>query len=162
MCVGHGFERMALWVDHELTGGVLPDVPHRTTEEVCQMPDCASVCRNDNYIHVEPPGWARARCKSCCRQLPSTSPTGSTLWGEPVHVSGEYRRDMCRHRAWKGDRVSCQPEMPEAVTLQKPLPNGVLRIVARGEKEDGRHSDRLMREQRQVRAVNCKATRTPA
>jgi len=54
MYVGHGFERMALWVDHELTGGVLPDVPHRTTEEVCQMPDCASVYRNDIYIHVDP------------------------------------------------------------------------------------------------------------
>ena len=50
----HRLERMALRVDRELMGGILPDVPHRTTEEVCQMPDCASVCRNDNYIHVDP------------------------------------------------------------------------------------------------------------
>ena len=61
MYVGHGFEGMAFRVDRELTGGVLPDVPHRTTEEVCQMPDCASVYRNDNYIHIEPPGRTRAR-----------------------------------------------------------------------------------------------------
>ena|SRR5271166_4690277 len=60
MHVCHGFEGMAFRVDRELTGGVLPDVPHRTTEEVCKMPDCASVCRNDNYIHIEPP-WPDAR-----------------------------------------------------------------------------------------------------
>jgi hypothetical protein len=54
MYVGHGLEGMALRVDRELTGGVLPDVPHRTTEEVCQMPDCASLCWNYNYIHVDP------------------------------------------------------------------------------------------------------------
>jgi hypothetical protein len=54
--VRHGFKGVALRVDRELMGGVLPDGPHRATKQVCQAPDCASLRCDDNHIHVEPRG----------------------------------------------------------------------------------------------------------
>ena len=88
MYVGHGFEGMAFRVDRELTGGVLPDVPHRTTEEVCQMPDCVSVHRNDNYIHIEPPDWPLA-----ARSLQKLSPTTPIYIVNWIDTLGE--RQIC-------------------------------------------------------------------
>jgi hypothetical protein len=49
---GHRLERMALRVDRETIGGVLPDVPHRTAEQVRQPPNSASLFRDDNHIHL--------------------------------------------------------------------------------------------------------------
>src|ERR1700722_16190151 len=49
---GHRLERMALRVDRETMSGVLPDVPHRTAEQVRQPPNSASLFRDDNHIHL--------------------------------------------------------------------------------------------------------------
>ena len=42
-------------------------------------------------------------------------------------------------------RMTASPK--EALTLQRPLPDDALRIVARGQKQDGQTEDRLMVEQ---------------
>jgi hypothetical protein len=69
----HGFKGTALGVDRELMGGVLSDVPHWTTKQVCQAPDHTPPRRNDDQIQVEPPCCARDRCNSCGVTLSSTS-----------------------------------------------------------------------------------------
>jgi hypothetical protein len=48
---GHRLERMAVRVDRKTIGGVLPDVPHRTAEQVRQPPSSAALFRDDNHIH---------------------------------------------------------------------------------------------------------------
>jgi hypothetical protein len=49
-------------------------------------------------------------------------------------VSGEYAEICAGIEHGKGDRISCRAETPEAVTLEKPLPDDALRIVQEARK----------------------------
>ena len=60
----HSFQGMARRTDHELMRSACRDVSHRATEQVRQLPNCASLHGRDDHIHIEPPGPLRRAGKS--------------------------------------------------------------------------------------------------
>src|SRR6202020_3393370 len=58
--------------------------------------------------------------------------------GAPVYRRPFSRRARGRDRSWiAGGRPWLEAETPMALKLQRPLPDGAVGIVAKGEKEDG-------------------------
>jgi hypothetical protein len=70
--VRHGFKGVALRLDRELMGGVLPDVPHRATKQVRQAPDWRplSDARAKNFGEHKCVGM-REICQQQCEFLAS-------------------------------------------------------------------------------------------
>jgi hypothetical protein len=71
------------------------------------MPDSASVCWNDDYIHVDPLAGRAFVAKAVVATPICIANWIDTSGRATVYAKCEYRRDICRHRAWKGDRVFC-------------------------------------------------------